>query len=173
MQGEGGPLSEVEVDHIDGQTHLKVAEPVAWVREGHHVKAVVSVVGVGVNTNLVMDLLIKTKMPGQYTYQLRQKPGVNLRRLDVRGSHTNRAETGNEEVWRFRTHKHRFRDRFEDTFAYTPDDIPDTASSPLCPEPDEHGRVFDAFCAECGIDPAGQWTDPPLGLLVTPTQLAS
>ncbi|MEN9646648.1 MAG: hypothetical protein RL238_3317 [Actinomycetota bacterium] len=156
-----GPLTEREADHIVEHVPMKIASQVEWLEHRGFWKAVVPVTGAGVTTSLVMDLTINKQLPGKYTMQLRQRSGVNIRRLDVRGSHSNRPETGNSERWQSRTHKHRYRDMFEDAFAYTPTDIPDTTSSPFHPEPDEHGRVFEAFCGECGIDHAGQWTDPP------------
>lgn len=70
---QDGALSEGEVDHIIGQMPLKIAEPVVWSREGNFLKAKVSVVGVGVNTNLVMDITVSSRLPGKYTFNLRQR----------------------------------------------------------------------------------------------------
>jgi hypothetical protein len=157
------PLSEFEIDHIIDVSPLKVGVPIVWVREGANWISSPVVLGRGVDTQLVMDMRISTKLPGKYTFQLRQIGGPNLRRLDVRGSHRNRPSTGSREKWTGRTHKHRYRDRHGDGFAYTPDDIPATSAPAMSPNPGEHKIVFVAFCGECGIDEAGMWSDPPFG----------
>lgn len=156
------PLSEAEIDHIIGTSPLKVGSQIVWTLEAAQLVAIPTVVGRGVDTQLVMDMHISTILPGKYTFQLRQLGGPNLRRLDVRGSHRNRPSTGDAEKWNGRTHKHRFRDLHGDRFAYTPDDIPDTSAPTISPNPGEYREVFMAFCAECGIDEAGMWSDPPL-----------
>lgn len=81
-----------------------------------------------------------------------------IKRLDVRGSHTNQCD-GSGERWTAQTHKHPFTDRYELAQAYTPDDLPDTPGREL--ERDEHRRVFEAFCGECGIEVECEWNDPP------------
>lgn len=156
------PLREVEIDHIIESVQLKVAQPVRWSRDGRWWKSSVAVVGHGILAELTMTLSVSQDLPGRYSYQLRQNGGPILRRLDVRGPHRNRRATGNEERWAWRTHKHRHRDAFGDQFAYTPTDIPPTTSPAQYPEPGEHQAVFVAFCAECGLDEAGMWADPPI-----------
>lgn len=168
----GEALKQAQVDHIIDNVPLKVGRPVQWEHKGRYLKSIVPIVGAttgSVNAKLVMDVAVSKALPGKYTFQLRQTDAaeaVLLRRLDVRGTHTNNAS--NDERWNFRTHKHRWRDSCGDSFAYTPDDIPDTTAPPDSPNPGEHEEVFKAFCGECGIDDAGAWTAPPLDLGADP-----
>lgn len=167
LRAVAGELKQSEIDYIITTVRLKLVEPIAWEVEGPHVKARVPVEGSASTlgaVRLTMDLSVNRNLPGKYTYQLRQaSSAVRLRRLDVRGSHTNLQHTGNTERWNRRTHKHAFRDACGDAYAYTPTDIPDTDSPSDSPEPNEHGLVFEAFCGECGIEVGGNWVDPPLG----------
>jgi hypothetical protein len=85
---------------------------------------------------------------------------VHLRRLDVNGSHRNRA--GARETWVGRTHKHRWCEARGDADAYTPGDIP---CIPLTGITGDHYReVFEAFCGECGVALAEgyRWLAPDL-----------
>lgn len=160
------PLKQAHIDYIIDSVRLKLVEPIEWEVEGPHVKARVPVEAATSDlgaVRLTMDLSVNRNLPGKYTYQLRQTSSpVCLRRLDVRGSHTNLRHTGNTERWNRRTHKHAYRDACGDAFAYTPIDIPDTGSPSDSPEPNEHSTVFEAFCNECGIEVGGYWVDPPL-----------
>lgn len=87
---------------------------------------------------------------------------VQLRRLDINGSHKNQSP--DREVWQERTHKHRWSERAGDTVAYTPDDIPVIPEANQLPEHYRGG--FEAFCGELGVGLAGDytWVDPPAGL---------
>ena len=166
LSAVAGELRQAEIDYIIDRVRLKIVAPIAWEVEGAHVKARVLVEAATSdlgNVRLTMDLTVNRNLPGKYTYQLRQAPAfVCLRRLDVRGTHTNRKHTGSDESWKRRTHKHAFRDACGDAFAYTPTDIPDTGSPSNSPDPREHELVFEAFCTECGIEVGGNWVDPPL-----------
>ncbi|MFN3256223.1 MAG: DUF6978 family protein [Ilumatobacter sp.] len=157
-----GALSALEADYIIENVSMKIDTPVRWQRHGLQLTSTVAVVGPGIEADLVMDIHVPPTMPGKYSFNLRQVGHAVIRRLDVRGSHTNPREMGVPERWAMRTHKHRYRDGFGDAFAYTPDDIPDTSSPVDSPEPGEHEAVFRAFCNECGIDPQSCWVDPPL-----------
>ena len=86
--------------------------------------------------------------------------GQHLRRLDVNGSHGNR--TGDREVWNERTHKHTFSEQHQDTFAYTPCDIPAVPTANVVR--DHYRGAFEAFCEEQAIKLAGEyrWIDPVL-----------
>lgn len=84
-----------------------------------------------------------------------------IRRLDVRGSHTN--PDPEREEWQLQTHKHRFTDRWGDRWAYTPDDLPPTPADTDVPAR-EYRQVFEAYCHECNIDTSQlAWEDPPAG----------
>ena len=97
---------------------------------------------------------VSLRLPQKYKILVLRGEQV-LRRLDVRGSHSNppAARSGQ---WKRQTHKHRWTDRFGDAEAYTP---PDITTPPFTPA--EHEATFRAFCEECNIDFRGEWIDPP------------
>ncbi|MEU1364642.1 hypothetical protein ABZ454_00670 [Streptomyces sp. NPDC005803] len=112
------------------------------------------------------DLLfrIKVDLAWEYTLILRHLPsGVNVRRLDVRGTHRDRAG----EDYICRTHKHRWSEARNNKDVYEPTDIrhdpavPSDASLEVLDE--EYRRVLTDFMGECNISlGAGyNWTSPP------------
>lgn len=87
---------------------------------------------------------------------------VNLRRLDLRDSHTNPDD---RQEWIRKTHKHLWSARYGERFAYTPDDIPHDRRVPPVVQ-DSLKCIFEAFVRECGIQlvsPGYQWSEPPIG----------
>ena len=80
-----------------------------------------------------------------------------LRRLDIRGSHSN----PDGERWERRTHKHLWSVELKNEHAYTPDDIPHDQPGTLVTR-DNYREIFEAFAAECGIEtgPDYLWSEP-------------
>ncbi|GAB2936076.1 hypothetical protein [Streptomyces rhizosphaericola] len=107
---------------------------------------------------------IKVDLAWEYTLILRHLPsGVNIRRLDVRGTHRDRAG----EDYICRTHKHRWSEARDNKDVYEPTDI---RHDPAVPSPaslevldEEYRRVLTDFMGECNISlGAGyNWTSPP------------
>ncbi len=91
--------------------------------------------------------------------KVQQEQPVNLRRLDLRDSHSN----PDGESWHQATHKHVWSAASGNAWAYTPSDIPHDAD----PEPvgaDDYRLVFEAFAHESGIvfGPDYKWAVPDL-----------
>ncbi len=112
---------------------------------------------------LVLNLAISRLLPARYTFCLRSY-GVQLRRLDVRGSaHRNPVALGGQFFRAGTTHKHAWKDDHNDSWAYAPADIP-VQDRPPCLTPDEYRLAFEAFAKECHIElDAGsgyRWVEP-------------
>lgn len=105
---------------------------------------------------LRLHMHVPVRIPWKYSLALiwRNSP---IRRLDVRGSHVNQCD-GSGERWTRQTHKHRWRDAYRDSWAYSPNDIPDTSG--LDVDSNEYRQVFEAFCRECGVRVETNWEDP-------------
>ena len=80
-----------------------------------------------------------------------------LRRLDIRGSHSN----PDDERWERKTHKHLWSAEHKNDHAYTPDDIPHDQPGTLVTR-DNYREIFEAFAAECGIKTGSDyaWSEP-------------
>lgn len=80
-----------------------------------------------------------------------------IRRLDLRDTHRN----PDGEWWRRKTHKHRWSEADNNSWAYTPTDIPHEIPGSNVTE-DNYREIFEAFAAECGITLGDgyRWTDP-------------
>ena len=110
---------------------------------------------------LRLNMAVSVRAPEKYKIAYLRGDQM-LRRLDVRGSHTNPASVSGE-TWVRATHKHLWSDAHADRVAYTPRDI----STAQRADPGEYERVFNEFCHECRIEFTGQWMDPPLHVQTT------
>ncbi|MFJ9343457.1 hypothetical protein ACIRP0_29820 [Streptomyces sp. NPDC101733] len=107
---------------------------------------------------------IKVDLAWEYTLILRHLPsGVNIRRLDVRGTHRDRI--GEDYVCR--THKHRWSEARANKDVYAPTDIRHEVAVPedtsLEAMDQEYRRVLLDFMGECNITIGSgyNWVIPP------------
>jgi hypothetical protein len=160
----GLAYTERQADELMELGALKVEGKLTWGVHGQNLRASAAVAGAPGGGDLRLHMRVSPKVPGKYTVLLRAADGQVLRRLDVRGSHSNRGRRDSEERWVRRTHKHRHTDDFGDAVAYTPVDLPETDGEPWEPVTEaEYRNVFEGFCAECGVDPGESWTEPEIG----------
>ncbi len=153
-------MDEAVINHLLSGGRMAVKVPIGWTSAPGFVTAKVAVDAPEMyGAGLVLDLSLSRVRPWRYTYQLRSG-GVQIRRLDVRGSHRNHV--GEPGVWRDETHKHRWTDLYGDAIAYSPDDIPAKPGTTV--GADEYRAVFEAFAAECRITLTGgyRWVEPDL-----------
>jgi hypothetical protein len=157
-----GFLRESEIERIlragatfsDTPRWAARAQNAHWVQFGGFVDS-------PVEAALRLNMAVSVRAPEKYTIVYISGEQA-LRRLDVRGSHTNPASTSGER-WTRATHKHSWSDTHANQIAYSPPDI----STAQTLEPGEHERVFNEFCAECRIEFIGKWVDPPLHFQTT------
>jgi hypothetical protein len=109
---------------------------------------------IGEPIRLYMHVPVRIRWQYSLVLVWRKRP---IRRLDVRGSHVNQCD-GSGERWIGETHKHRWRDAYGDSWAYTPTGLPDTANRTV--EQDEYRQMFESFCEECSIQVEATWIDP-------------
>lgn len=148
-------FSQAEADHL-AAIPKSITGTLAWERINGSECASLRV-GNTQGQHIELRLRVHPKAPEQLHAMLIWRQ-LNVRRLDVRDDHVNDA-TG--EVWRGKTHKHRWTDRYGDGEAYTPEDIPEPDDSPVGPT--HYRGIVEAFCRECNIDPEGlEWRDPDL-----------
>jgi hypothetical protein len=74
------------------------------------------------------------------TFTLLWNGNIRVRALCMHGSHGNKHT--NDELWIRKTHKHKWTDKCQDRFAYTPTDITEATVQGLLKQ----------FCSECGIE---------------------
>jgi len=155
-----GMLSEHEVDRIfrDG---LTLQDDVRWTPQQSNASWVQFGAFLDSPRESTLRITMGVSLLQPAKYKILVMRGVQvLRRLDARGSHSNPpgSDPGGSapEVWKRRTHKHRWSDRFADSVAYTPTEISTNVYAPA-----EHEATFRAFCEECNITFTGAWSDPP------------
>lgn len=146
---------------LDPAAHLELRVPMSWVVRPGRLRAEMSVHNAH-GLPLLLGVQLLPRKPWRLTAYL-QLYQVQLRRLDVNGSHKNRSP--DREVWDERTHKHRWSEACRDTVAYTPGDIPEVPEANPCG--DDYRGAFEAFCGEQHIILTGEyrWVDPPPGTM--------
>ncbi len=125
-----GFLSEREIDGIleaggvfrDTPRWVQRAENAHWVQFGGFVDS-------PIDARLRLNMTVSLRRPDKYTIVF-LRGDQTIRRLDVRGNHTNPVSASGE-CWVRRTHKHWWSDRHADQVAYSPPDI----STPEEPHP--------------------------------------
>jgi hypothetical protein len=153
------PEKESEVEAFLQWGRLQIVGSPAWQIEPSEIRAELTVRNAG-GHQARMYFRIPRAIPWQYHLVLVVSRQC-IRRLDVRGSHTNPDPA--RERWQLRTHKHRFTDAWGDRWAYTPDDLPPTPAN-VDVTTTEYRQVFEAYCHECYIDTSQLvWEDPPIG----------
>ena len=161
----GGPPSTVEAEELL-QSNLRLQGQPQWQETSQHVKTVL-VVNSDADATVYFDVTLVRRVPWLYHLQLRWEK-YPVRRLDVRDSHSN-PHGSDGQTWSNETHKHAWREEYGDGWAYTPDGLPIAPGYDVAP--DEYREVFEAFCAECGIDLEDfVWVEPTV-TVPTPTLL--
>lgn len=147
MNVEKNNLTEQFADSIVAEKK-EITQDIAWIRRPNkswvvcnlpvknprHLKLIMHL-----NVNCILEKFTCVLLYGEH----------RVRALDVNGSHENKHH--NREVWRAKTHKHKWTDVCHDRFAYTPEDITGTTLE----------EVFVQFCAECNISFQGKFKNPP------------
>jgi len=134
---------------LDPAAKLELRVPVRWVDRGTSVRANLAVHNT-YGVPVIVGMQITKDSPWKPTAYL-MIHGVQLRRLDVNATHSNR--TPDRERWS---------EAHGDAVAYTPDNIPPV---PMRAIGGEHYRaLWEAFLQECGISTtsAYAWSDPAL-----------
>lgn len=142
-----------------------VDEPLSWEEQSErYVRTQVAVVN-SLGEYLYLTGKVNRRRPGASSWALVWGRKValehpeSIRRLDLRGRHRN----PDGELWHDRTHKHRWSAADNNSWAYTPDDIPHEIPGSVVGV-DNYREVFEAFAAECGVSLGDgyEWSDPPL-----------
>lgn len=150
------PTTEAEVEQLL-ESGPFLAGSLKWKQDPQSLRGRL-VVGNRAGQEVRLHLRIVRALPWRYHYVLTWG-ALEIRKLDVRDDHTNPGPE--PEVWRCRTHKHLYSDRWGIRWAYTPTDLPPTPNVRV--SLDEYHEVFLAFCAECGINTNEfTWSDPPI-----------
>jgi hypothetical protein len=134
--------SEHEVDSLVESGTLSVAGIYAWKigDNKHWIKVVIPVKTNAKNLSLRICITVNSQDDSRRNFTLLWNNCIRVRALCMEGSHSNKHT--NAERWLSRTHKHKWTDKCQDRFAYTPTDL--TAS--------DVQSQLEQFCAECGID---------------------
>lgn len=152
----GKPTTEAEVTQLL-DADLFLAGRVSWTLDPQSVRGRL-IVGNRAGQDVRLHLRIVRALPWRYHFVLTWGT-LEIRKLDVRDDHTNPGTS--PDVWRLRTHKHRYTDRWGSRWAYTPSDLPEAAAPTV--SLDEYHDMFLAFCVECGINTTDfTWHDPPI-----------
>ena len=152
-----GFLSEGDIQRIldaggtfgDSPRWVFRAQNTHWVQFGGFVDS-------AADAALRLNMAVSLRRPEKYTIAY-LRGDQTIRRLDVRGSHSNPSSASGER-WILSTHKHRWSNEHADQVAYSPPDI--ATKEEL--ESGEYERVFNEFCGECRIRFTGNWEHPPL-----------
>jgi len=129
----------------------RVTDNIRWIQTDQHstwVKCELDVEN-GKRLNLKLYVNLSLEVPSLFSFSLILNNAFRLRGLDFNGSHGNKHT--NDTKWQGQTHKHTWTDRCRDSHAYTPGDITANAIE----------DVFRQFCAECNIEFAGDFQQPP------------
>ncbi len=148
-------ISEALIEHMLSRGAV-IRGDISWVRRGGRARFRLEVDN-EMGEPMSLEMHLSSKVPWQYTIQLSWRKRA-MRRLDIRGSHTNVCD-GSGTRWSRQTHKHQFSDNYEMAQAHTPEDI--QVSDVANFDSAEYERVFDAFCRECGVGVDVSWVPPP------------
>jgi hypothetical protein len=132
---------QADVDELLASGELSVSGHYSW-REASN-KAWIKIdipVWSEARHNLKICLSLNREEPSLYSFALIFNNAFRVRAVDFNGSHTNKHTDNNE--WIGQTHKHKWTDKCNDRFAYTPTDITSLTLEDQLKE----------FCNECGID---------------------
>lgn len=144
------PLTEAEADRIV-QAMKRIRQDMQWYKAHPNeswLKCELEVEN-DLHVNLKLNLNWNVEIPSLFSFSLILSNAYPIRRLDLNKSHKNR-HTDNA-LWQAETHKHKWTDRCQDSFAYTPSDISGNRIE----------EVFTQFCTECNIEFSGRFQPLP------------
>ncbi|MGJ9414233.1 DUF6978 family protein [Aeromicrobium sp. CF4.19] len=163
-RGEPRRLKNSEAEALLA-SEKRIESPITWAPDGTRYVRTTVTVTTTLGENLKMTGRISLKEPGRSGWTLtwgRKESGEHpesIRRLDLRDSHPN----PDGERWNGQTHKHRWSEKDNNAWAYTPDDIPhEQPGSPVTR--DNYREIFEAFAVECGVSLSDgyAWSEPDL-----------
>ena len=143
-------LNETDIDELFKEGHLTISKDVKWKpKKGlSHYEFVIPIDnyfrGETINLTLMGTKNCRTR---DYSYCLLLNK-QRIRGLDPYKKHTNRFPSKNRIIG---THKHKWCDQVNSSYAYKPTDITDVA---------DMGLTFQQFLTECSITLVGKYTDP-------------
>ncbi|MCK8680212.1 hypothetical protein [Streptomyces lichenis] len=171
MTGPGGCTDDVAEKILSSAVNAQLNAALVWkpksVRRGGRPSQFEGVAPIRSDLSDRFDLIFRVKvdLAWEYTLILRHiSSGANIRRLDVRGTHRDRAG----EDYICRTHKHRWSEARADKDVYAPTDIRHDPDVPqdvsLTAMEVEYRQVVLDFMSECNIEVGTgyAWSSPPV-----------